>query len=144
MIDRINAFNSNVTFKYNNNERGSILDRLHTYTKNSADMNDTIIVPRTIFKGYLGIMTGTTLVTIANFINKTKHPKLFRTGMIGGLLTSFYGTWAFVRPFILKDKVKEGEPVNIPEISAEAIKRDNNLSVEEKNTAEKSEVKAEL
>ena len=150
MIDKINSFNSNVTFKYNNNERGSILDRLHTYTKNSADMNDTIIVPRTIFKGYLGIMTGTTLVTIANFINKTKHPKLFRTSMIGGLLTSLYGTWAFVRPFILKDKVKEGEPVNMPEIPespeifAEKMEHDNNLSDEEKNIAEKSEDKAEL
>ena len=27
-------------------------------------MTDTIVVPRTIFKGYLGIMTGTTLLTI--------------------------------------------------------------------------------
>lgn len=151
MINKINSFNENITFKNsNNNERGSVLDRLHTFVKNSADMNDTVIVPRTIFKGYLGIMTGTTFVTIANFINKAKHPKLFRTSMIGGLLTSFYGTWAFVRPFILKDKVKEGEPVNVPEmpeapeISPREMKQDNNLPEEVKNAAENSKDKAEL
>ena len=83
---------------------GSILDKIHDYTKNSADMNDTIIVPRTIFKGYLGIMAGTTLVTLAGLVNKAKHPKLFKGTMASGLLASMYGTWAFVRPFILKDK----------------------------------------
>ena len=68
-----------------NNNRKSFLDNLHSHVKNSADMTDTILVSRTIFKGYLGIMTGTTLVTLA------------------GLITSLYGTWAFVRPFVLKD-----------------------------------------
>lgn len=81
----------------------SWLDRIHDNAKNSADMTDTIVVPRTIFKGYLGIMTGTTLVTLGGLVNKTKHPKLFKGTMAAGLLTSLYGTWAFVRPFIIKD-----------------------------------------
>jgi len=84
-------------------KKKSILDNLHSYTKNYADMTDTVVVPRTIFKGYLGFMTGTTLVTIGSLINKTKNPKLFKGTMIAGLLTSLYGTWAFVRPFVLKD-----------------------------------------
>ncbi len=87
----------------NGNKNGSFLDRIHENTKNSADMTDAIVVPRTIFKGYLGIMTGTTLVTLGGLVNKTKHPKLFKSTMTAGLLTSLYGTWAFVRPFIIKD-----------------------------------------
>lgn len=85
------------------NKKETFLDKLHTYTKNSADMTDTILVPRTIFKGYLGIMTGTTLVTLGGLVNKTKHPKLFKSTMGAGLLASLYGTYAFVRPFIIKD-----------------------------------------
>ncbi len=79
------------------------LDKIYENTRNSADLNDTIIVPRTIFKGYLGIMTGTTLITLGGLMNKTKHPALFKGTMASGLLTSLYGTWAFVRPFIIKD-----------------------------------------
>ena len=81
----------------------SFLDRIHENTRNSADMTDTIVVPRTIFKGYLGIMAGTTLVTLAGITNKKKIPKLFKGTMAAGLLSSMYGTWAFVRPFIIKD-----------------------------------------
>lgn len=78
----------------------SWLDRIHENTKNSADMTDTIVVPRTIFKGYLGIMAGTTIVTLGGLIS---NPKLFKGTVAAGLLTSLYGTWAFVRPFIVKD-----------------------------------------
>lgn len=87
----------------NSNKKNGFLDNLHTHVKNSADMTDTIVVSRTIFKGYLGIMTGTTLVTLGGLVNKKKHTKLFKGTMTAGLLTSLYGTWAFVRPFILKD-----------------------------------------
>ena len=79
----------------------SWLDKIHEKTKNSADMTDTIVVPRTIFKGYLGIMTGTTILTLGSLVYN--HPKIFKTVTAAGLLTSLYGTWAFVRPFVLKD-----------------------------------------
>ena len=96
------------------NSNKSFLDRIHENTRNASDMTDTIVVPRTIFKGYLGIMAGTTLVTMAGITNKTKFPKLFKVIMAAGLLSSMYGTWAFVRPFIVKDakgveKVKKSE-----------------------------------
>ena len=84
-----------------NNKKETFLEKFHTKTKNSADMTDTIVVPRTIFKGYLGIMVGTTLVTLGGLFNK--HPKTNKTLMGAGLLTSLYGTWAFVSPFIIKD-----------------------------------------
>ena len=90
-------------FGSNQRKKNGFLDNLHTHVKNSADMTDTIVVSRTIFKGYLGIMTGTTLITIGGLVDRVKHPKLFKGTMLAGLLASLYGTWAFVRPFILKD-----------------------------------------
>lgn len=77
------------------------LKMFHDKAKNSADMTDSILVPRTIFKGYLGIMAGTTLLTLSSFTGK--HPKISKPLGIIGALTSLYGTWAFVRPFIVKD-----------------------------------------
>ena len=98
-----------VSIKSSNNfsgvsqSRKSWLDRIHENTRNNADMTDAIVVPRTIFKGYLGIMTGTTIVTLGGLVNKAKHPNIFKGTMAAGLLASLYGTWAFVRPFIVKD-----------------------------------------
>ena len=83
------------------NKKSDFLNKFHEKTRNSADMTDTIVVPRTIFKGYLGIMTGTTLLTLGSILNNYK--KLSRGLSLAGALTSLYGTWAFVRPFIIKD-----------------------------------------
>lgn len=97
-------YRTNSRFTGNKQEqKETFLDKFHTCTKNSADMTDTIVVPRTIFKGYLGIMVGTTLITLGGLVNKAKHPKVFKGTMAAGLLTSLYGTWSFVRPFIIKD-----------------------------------------
>ena len=93
---RSHTFNGNA-----NSQSRSWLDKIHENTKNSADMTDTIVVPRTIFKGYLGIMAGTTILTLGSLVYN--HPKIFKTVTAAGLLTSLYGTWAFVRPFVLKD-----------------------------------------
>lgn len=83
-------------------KKNKFLEKFYTSVKNSADMTDTIVVPRTIFKGYLGIMTGTTLLTIGGLLaQKMKKTSLFLS--VAGLLTSLYGTYAFVRPFIIKD-----------------------------------------
>lgn len=46
-------------------------------------------------------MTGTTLLTLSSLSGK--HPKISKPLGILGALTSLYGTWAFVRPFIVKD-----------------------------------------
>lgn len=102
LVSKIGICKSNPSFNNETSQkREGILEKFHTGTKNSADMTDTIVVPRTIFKGYLGIMTGTTLVTLGGIFNK--HPKVNKTLMGTGLLASLYGTWAFVRPFIVKD-----------------------------------------
>lgn len=77
-------------------------DNFQTKLRNSADMSDCISVPRTIFKGYLGIMFGTTLASIAGF---TKNKTLKTSLMLGSAGLSTYGTWAFARPYVLKNSV---------------------------------------
>ena len=70
--------------------------------KNSADMSDCITVPRTIFKGYLSFMIGTTMMTVSSF---TKSPAVKKGLSIAGSLTALAGTWFFVRPYVVKNAV---------------------------------------
>lgn len=100
---KINRITSNQTTFYGQNEhhKQDFLEKFYDNAKNSADMTDAILVPRTIFKGYLGIMSGTTLITLGAILNK--YSKLSKTLSVAGLLASLYGTWSFVRPYIIKD-----------------------------------------
>ncbi len=82
----------------------SYLDNFSTKVKNSADLNDTITVPRTIFKGYLGVMSGMTLLTLGGLTSKFQ--KISKPLNILGTLVSMYGTWAFVRPYIVNKQSK--------------------------------------
>ena len=105
-IQSINNFNNvqNTTQP----KKKHLTDKFETKLKNSTDMADCIAVPRTIFKGYLGIMFGTTLMTAANLIKK---PSKIKTGLnLAGLALSTYGTWAFARPYVLKGTVPTVTP----------------------------------
>lgn len=97
----VSAINS-VSSVNSQQQRQKFTDKFQTKLKNSADMSDCITVPRTIFKGYLGIMVGTTALTMGSFI---KNPVAKKVLSLGGLATSLYGTWSFVRPYILKGSV---------------------------------------
>ena len=103
LVSKINITNTKypVFENVNQEKKETFLEKFHSCAKNSADMTDTILVPRTIFKGYLGIMLGTTLVTLGGLFNK--HIKTKTALMTTGLIASLYGTYAFVRPFIIKD-----------------------------------------
>lgn len=83
-------------------KKTGLLEKFHEKTKNASDMTDTVVVPRTIFKGYLSIMTGTTLATLGSLIGN-KLPKMSKVLSITGLAASLYGTYAFVRPYVIKD-----------------------------------------
>lgn len=93
---------SSVSMKGNDPQKKKFTDKFQDKLKNPADMSDCITVPRTIFKGYLGIMTGTTALSVASFI---KNPAIKKGLSLAGLASSLYGTWSFVRPYILKDAV---------------------------------------
>ena len=94
---------NNLNFSANNihEKKSDFLSKFHENARNKADMTDTVVVPRTIFKGYLGFMAGTTLTSIGALLKN--HPKTSKAFNITGLLTCLYGTYSFVRPFIIKD-----------------------------------------
>ena len=94
----------NFTSQNSQNKPKSYLDNFSTKVKNSADLSDTITVPRTIFKGYLGVMSGMTLLTLGGLTSK--FPKISKPLNILGTLVSMYGTWAFVRPYIVNKQTK--------------------------------------
>ncbi|MCD8377193.1 MAG: hypothetical protein LUB59_00210 [Candidatus Gastranaerophilales bacterium] len=99
---------SSIGFKSDNNsiktidKKNRLTDNFQTKLRNEADMNDCISVPRTIFKGYLGVMIGTTLGSIASLM---KPSKVKTATALAGILTGLYGTWSFVRPYVIKDAV---------------------------------------
>ena len=80
----------------------SFTDKFSTRIKNSADLNDCVSVPRSVFKGYLAFMLGTSALTIGTFI--PQKLKKLKTGlMVAGNLINLYGIWSFVRPYIITD-----------------------------------------
>lgn len=87
-------------------QKNGLIDRFETKMINSADLNDTVKVPRTIFKGYLAFFAGTALTTIAA-IAKNKHKKIANTLNIASALILTYGTFSFVRPYIIKGANKD-------------------------------------
>ncbi len=100
---KISAINPTFTASGNTQEprKRDFLNNFYDKARNAADMTDTVLVPRTIFKGYLWIMSGTTLATLGTVLSK--HPKISKPLSVTGLLASLYGAYAFVRPFIIKD-----------------------------------------
>lgn len=91
----------NTSIRFGTATQEKFTDKFYTHTKNASDMNDTVVVPRTIFKGYLGFMAGTTLTALGALAKNKKW--LSYPLNIAGILTCLYGTWAFVRPFVVKD-----------------------------------------
>ena len=82
------------------NEKQDIIDFLSEKVINKNDINDTVTMPRTIFKGYLCFTTGTLMNGIAQMLKNTK----IKTGlMIAGSLASIYGTFNFVKPYLFKE-----------------------------------------
>ena len=78
-----------------------ILDIFSEKVVNKKDLTDMVTVPRTIFKGYLCFTAGTAINAISSLCGKGKLSK----GLgIAGNLISIYGTYNFVKPFLIKEK----------------------------------------
>ncbi len=108
-VQGTNFFNKQVNFKAFSDNKSStenkkgptFLDVVTTSAKNSADLNDTIEVPRTIFKGYLSFMAGTALGALAPL---AKNRKYLSKGLnIAASALALLGTYFFVRPYVIKD-----------------------------------------
>src|SRR5574344_1673766 len=85
-----------------NAKNSDFLAGFNKYIKNSSDLNDTIQVPRTIFKGYLAFFTSTTILALGGFCKKNKY--IYGAMNIMSSLLALYGTFAFVRPYLFRQK----------------------------------------
>ena len=82
-------------------EKKDILDIFSEKVVNKDDINDMVQAPRAIFKGYLCFTAGSSLTLISSLL---KNKKLNKGLTIAGSLLSIYGTYNFVKPFLVKDK----------------------------------------
>lgn len=78
-----------------------VLDILSEKVVNKNDLNDMVTTPRSIFKGYLCFTTGTALNAIAAMLKQNKFSKGLN---IAGSLISIYGTYNFVKPYLIRNK----------------------------------------
>lgn len=91
-------------------KKNDLLKNFEIKIKNTCDMEDTINVPRTIFKGYLSFMIGTALASINGLIKAGENGqnKKLKAGLaVASTLISLFGTWSFVRPYVIKDSQKK-------------------------------------
>lgn len=84
-----------------------ILDIFSEKVVNKRDITDTVTVPRAIFKGYLCFTAGTTINAIAGMMKKSGFSKYLG---IAGSLVAIYGTFNFVKPFLIKENKEKSQP----------------------------------
>lgn len=77
-----------------------VLDILSEKVVNKNDLNDMVTTPRAIFKGYLCFTAGTTINAIAGMLKNNKITNGLR---ILGSLLSIYGTYNFVKPYLIRN-----------------------------------------
>ncbi len=82
-------------------DKGDIFDILSEKVVNQRDLNDMVTTPRSIFKGYLCFTTGSAMNLIASMLDKGNISKGLS---IAGSIISIYGTYNFVKPYLIKNK----------------------------------------
>ena len=78
-----------------------IIDFISKKAINPKDVNDTVTMPRAIFKGYLCFTAGTAINAIAGMLKNANAKKALS---IAGSLISILGTFNFVKPFLHKEE----------------------------------------
>ena len=77
-----------------------IFEVLSKKVVNKKDLNDMVTIPRNIFKGYLCFTVGTAVNAIASLLKNDKARKVMT---IVGSLASIYGTFNFVKPYLIRN-----------------------------------------
>ena len=77
-----------------------IIDIVSDKFSSKKDVYDTVTMPRAIFKGYLCFTAGTAINAIAGMLKKTNLSKAL--GITSSLI-SIYGTYNFVKPFLVRN-----------------------------------------
>ena len=83
-----------------------IIDFISKKAINPKDVNDTVTMPRAIFKGYLCFTAGTAINAIAGMLKNANAKKALG---IAGSLISILGTFNFVKPFLHKEEPQNTE-----------------------------------
>ena len=83
-----------------------IIDFISKKAINPKDVNDTVTMPRAIFKGYLCFTAGTAINAIAGMLKNANAKKALG---IAGSLISILGTFNFVKPFLHKKEPQNTE-----------------------------------
>lgn len=78
-----------------------ILDIVSDKIVDRSDLTDMVTMPRAIFKGYLCFTVGTAIGSIAGTLKEGKFSKGLS---IASSLISIYGTYNFVKGFLIRDK----------------------------------------
>ena len=93
----------NTTSFYNNSQpqKREFIDVLTENVRNPRDVQDCVAVPRGIFKAYLYLMAGSSVLMLANLI--PQKAKVARTATnIVGIVLNFLSAIYFAKPFALK------------------------------------------
>lgn len=98
--------NAPVPVKTKQEYKPDVIDFLSSKVVNQNDINDMVTMPRAIFKGYLCFTAGTAVNTIAGMIKQGKAATAMK---IAGCLTSLYGTYNFVKPYLIKEDLTKSE-----------------------------------
>ena len=100
-IGHINNFPKTKESSRKEEYKPDILDILSEKVVNKKDLNDMVTTPRAIFKGYLCFTAGTAINAITSLLNDNKFSKGLK---IAGSLISIYGTYNFVKPYLIRNK----------------------------------------
>lgn len=87
-------------------DKFDIVDFISKKAINPKDVNDTVTMPRAIFKGYLCFTAGTAINAIGGMLKNDKAKKFLA---IVGSLISILGTFNFVKPFLHKEELQNIE-----------------------------------
>lgn len=93
-VQNANSVSSKIEYK------PDVMDIFSKKVVNKRDLTDMVTTPRAIFKGYLCFTAGTAINAIAGFI---KNEKIANPLKILGSVISVYGTFNFVKPYLIKN-----------------------------------------
>ena len=90
-----------INYKSNKSNKREFIDILTDNVKNPRDIQDCVAVPRGIFKAYLYLMGGSSLMTLAGILPlRFKNFKLSLN--IVGICLNFMSAIYFAKPFAIK------------------------------------------
>lgn len=80
-------------------KQNDIVSFIESKVVNPRDINDTVTMPRAIFKGYLCFTAGTAIGAIASNYKNSKPGRILNAASAA---LTVLGTYNFVKPFIFK------------------------------------------